>query len=101
MEHTLKKRKLWSGCIATSSKGVVSLAIQVIVASHGVLISAGTIEVTHFLGLKKFEDFEAASARANSVLLRHFGPVTKHNVIKHANETDVISRVGDRCRYVR
>ena len=31
----------------------------------------------------------------------HFEPITNYDVIKHPDVTDVLSRVGDTCRYVR
>ena len=51
---------------------VVSPAIHEMVAADGALIAAGAVEVTQVMAdseLKKSEDFEAAVARANSVLL--------------------------------
>ena len=56
---------------------VVSPAIHEIVAADGALIAAGAVEVTQVMAdseLKKSEDFEAAVARANSVLLSTLEP---------------------------
>ena len=56
---------------------VVSPAIHEMVAADGALIAAGAVEVTQVMAdseLKKSEDFEAAVARANSVLLSTLEP---------------------------
>ena len=81
LEQTFKEKKLWLHVMGTAvvppAPRTVSPAIHEVVATDGALIVAGAIEVTQVMvdrETKKFEDFEAAYARANIVLLNTLDP---------------------------
>ena len=81
LEQTFKEKKLWLHVMGTAvvppAPRTVSPAIHEVVATDGALIVAGAIEVTQAMvdrETKKSEDFEAAYARANIVLLNTLDP---------------------------
>ena len=81
MEQSLKERKLWGHIMGTAVRPplprVVSPAVAARAATPGVDAVAGATEVTQGMvdhDTKRFEDFDAAIARANSLLLGAIEP---------------------------
>ena len=81
MEQSLKERKLWGHIMGTAIRPplprTVIVAVAARAAAPGVDAVAGVTEVTQGMvdhDTKRFEDFDAAIARANSLLLQTLEP---------------------------
>ena len=81
MEQSLKERKLWGHIMGTTAKPSLHRTVIVAVAARvpapGVDDVAGVTKVTQGMvdhDTKRFEDFDAAITRANSLLLQTLEP---------------------------
>ena len=81
VEQSLREKKLWGHILGTAlrppASRVVTPAVAARAAAPGVDAMAGAVEITQGMvdqETKRYEDFDAAIARANSVLLQTLDP---------------------------